>query len=322
MPCGCQLVIFNRVVAGPEQGEQGTPALPIRSLIRLPPPRRPNPRRIAYPPPGTEILHRAGVTQRTASPANQRAKLHRRNGPAGGRLRLHRRQFLGQKSLLRRRYRTRQGDTETDSGQYSTNIGIQHDLAPTVRETSDCGGGVRANSGKAEQRFAIFRHPAIEVIGDHLGCLMQPQGPARIAETAPSSYRIAGSGRRERTGRWPSFQPGPPGLSYALHRRLLEHELTDHDRPRCRLRSSPWQITRVLWVPAQDAVHHCPRPADRDLPIMDAHRHERHATVFDCSARCARSARIALCRRLLRRHSGTKSVSPRSSSARRRAIRV
>ena len=35
-----------------------------------------------------------------------------------------------------------------------------------------------------------------------------------------------------------------------------------------------------------------------------------------------RSARIALCSRLLRHHSGTKSVSPPSSSARRRAIRV
>src|SRR5512133_1210642 len=41
----------------------------------------------------------------------------------------------------------------------------------------------------------------------------------------------------------------------------------------------------------------------------------------DCSARYARSARIASGSRLLRRHSGTKSVSPPSSSARWRAIR-
>jgi hypothetical protein len=39
-------------------------------------------------------------------------------------------------------------------------------------------------------------------------------------------------------------------------------------------------------------------------------------------ARCARSARIALSSRLVRRHSGTKSMSPRSSSPRRRAIRI
>jgi thiol-disulfide isomerase/thioredoxin len=43
--------------------------------------------------------------------------------------------------------------------------------------------------------------------------------------------------------------------------------------------------------------------------------------VHNCLARQARSARIALNRRLLRRRSPTKSVSARSSSARRRAIR-
>src|SRR6476620_8569744 len=36
--------------------------------------------------------------------------------------------------------------------------------------------------------------------------------------------------------------------------------------------------------------------------------------VIDCSARCARSARIALASRLVRRRSGTKSMAPRSSS--------
>src|SRR5215217_3116381 len=51
-------------------------------------------------------------------------------------------------------------------------------------------------------------------------------------------------------------------------------------------------------------------------------QHGGARSVFDCSARYARSARIALCSRLLRRRSGTKSVSPHFSSARRRAIRV
>ena len=41
-----------------------------------------------------------------------------------------------------------------------------------------------------------------------------------------------------------------------------------------------------------------------------------------CLARQARSARLARAARLLRRHSGTKSMSPPSSSARRRAIRI
>jgi hypothetical protein len=59
------------------------------------------------------------------------------------------------------------------------------------------------------------------------------------------------------------------------------------------------------------------RKACRLVPLQ----HGGARFEFDCSARCARSARIALCSRLLRRRSPTKSVSARSSSARRRAIR-
>jgi hypothetical protein len=66
----------------------------------------------------------------------------------------------------------------------------------------------------------------------------------------------------------------------------------------------------------------CPVCNDRPRRVLILAHGWQHKTEFDCSTRCARSARIALGGRLLRRHSGTKGVSPRFSSARRRAIRL
>jgi len=61
-------------------------------------------------------------------------------------------------------------------------------------------------------------------------------------------------------------------------------------------------------------------PSEDGNECSDARSFENGNTrsVSNCSLR---SLRIALESRLLRRRSGTKSVSPRSSSARRRAIR-
>jgi hypothetical protein len=76
LPCRSQVVIFNRVVSGPQQSEQSTTALSIGSLIRLDSSTRVKLSWMARPLPGTKILYGAGMTCRIASPAYQRTKLH------------------------------------------------------------------------------------------------------------------------------------------------------------------------------------------------------------------------------------------------------
>ncbi len=85
-------------------------------------------------------------------------------------------------------------------------------------------------------------------------------------------------------------------------------------------------LARRMWrlsAPHCQCVRQCQRSAKAPtVTVTTLAGHVSTVVVFDCSARNARSARIALGSRLLRRHSGTRNVSPRSSSERRRAIRT
>src|SRR4029453_2565309 len=71
---------------------------------------------------------------------------------------------------------------------------------------------------------------------------------------------------------------------HPFHGGLLQHELTDHDRPRGRVRASPRQVPSMLAVPTQDSPHHGPCSADRQLPVLGGIRHVRH-TIGQCSCR-------------------------------------
>jgi hypothetical protein len=172
--------------------------------------------------------------------------------------------------------------TRSESGQHATHIGVQYDLPPPVREAGDSRRRVGAHSGQPSQRLAVCGHPATEVVGDHLSCLMQAQCSSRVSQPPPGSYCLTRRGGRQRFGRRPALHPGLPRASYPLHWRLLQHELADHDRPRCRAGPAPWQIARVLGVPANDPPHHRLRSAGRQESIRDAMRHKRQATLSDC----------------------------------------
>ena len=135
--------------------------------------------------------------------------------------------------------------------------------------------------------------------------------------------------------RMPSRRLGVPGCH--VHQRLLIAALNERQRVAELVQrlTQPGHVSvaedpqRGRNQPATMPIGHRILPGDvcnQGLRNGQPHRasgrvaHESNS-YLDCSARCARSARIAQCSRLLRRRSGTKSVSPHSSSARRRAIR-
>ena len=80
---------------------------------------------------------------------------------------------------------------------------------------------------------------------------MQPQRAARVAEPAPGPHRLAGGRGRQRLRRRPAIQPGGPRPADPLDRRLLQHELADHHRPRRGARTAPGQIAGVVGVPVR-----------------------------------------------------------------------
>ena len=179
-------------------------------------------------------------------------------------------QFPGQHSFPLRGSRTGVGNSIDQSGQHAADIGVQHDLASTVREAPDGRRRVGADSRQSQQRLAILRHLALELVHDHLRSLVQPQCSSGVAETTPGTHGVARRRCSKRCGCGPPLHPGLPWAAYPLDRSLLQHELADHGRPRCRSGASPRQIPRVPGVPAQDPANSRPGFADRQLFLLDA----------------------------------------------------
>jgi len=80
---------------------------------------------------------------------------------------------------------------------------------------------------------------------------VQPQGAPGVPEPVPGPYSLT-RGRCGQVHRLrPPLQPAPVRRQHPVHRRLLQHELTDHHRPRPRARLPPREHARIRVVPTQ-----------------------------------------------------------------------
>ena len=80
---------------------------------------------------------------------------------------------------------------------------------------------------------------------DRDGSRVQSQRAARVAEPPPLAHRLAGCGVGQRSGRRPAAQPRLVHRQDPGDRRLLQHELADHDRPRGGAGTAPRQVAGV-----------------------------------------------------------------------------
>ena len=102
------------------------------------------------------------------------------------------------------------GRTQHHPADHPPHVGIQHDLPPSVREARHGRRGVAAHARQAEQGRAVGRDLAAEALGDHDRGLVQPQGPAGVAEPAPGPDRFTGRIRRQACPDWASAAATPP----------------------------------------------------------------------------------------------------------------
>ena len=233
---------------------------------------RPDARRGARrtgPGPGTARTRRAGG-------ADQRAQLHRGHRPASGPAGSSGSYAVGQASSAGSQ-RRRRAVPERHPGQHPADVGVQHDCRcpyAKSRWPPRCRSRRRAGCAALGE---VGRHLAAEPLGDGHRRPVQPQRPARVAQPAPGPDRLAGRrGGQGRRGR-PALQPGAPRPADPRHRRLLQHELADHDRPRRGAGPAPGQVAGVLGVPVEDPADHRPRP-QRGERVRPCRRHAGHRT--------------------------------------------
>jgi hypothetical protein len=102
-------------------------------------------------------------------------------------------------------------------------------------------------------------------LGDRLCGGVQPKRAARVTQPAPLPDRVRRSRGRERRRCRPPLQPRRICRKNPGHRRLLQHDLADQDRPRASVRPAPGQVTRMGHVPVQDRRS---SPVHHDSPIV------------------------------------------------------
>ncbi len=236
----------------PQHGEQPPAHLPVGARVRLAAARRPVVLRLARQPPRALRGDRAAVAGLALGRAHQRAQLHGGGGPAGrGRLVLGQ-QRAGQLPLgggggVRRVLHARDR-----AGEDPAHVRVQHGMPLPVGEGGDGGGRVLADAGQGQQLGVVGRHvTAVPFRYGDRGAV-QPQRAARVAEPAPGADGLAGRLRGQVGGARPAGQPLLVDGQHAAHRRLLQHELTDHHPPRAGLGTPPRQFAGVLVEPVDD----------------------------------------------------------------------
>src|SRR5215469_18116834 len=85
---------------------------------------------------------------------------------------------------------------------------------------------------------------------NQFGAGVQAYGAARVTEPAPLPDRVGWACGGECGGLWPPLEPRTMRGKNPADRSLLEHDLTDQDRPGGRARPAPRQVSGVRGVPA------------------------------------------------------------------------
>ena len=268
-PGRVQLEPRARHIARPQHGQQCAPALPIGAFIRLPSPRALH-AGSPCPTPGAAVLDRAAFAGGRTGRADQRAQLHRRDRPAGRPGRRRWQELGGQRVLGHRRGGRRNATPEaTRASTRRTLVSSTTWRCPYAKGRWPLPYTSRRPAAPADppDRWA----PGRRGLGDGLGRSVQPQRPARVAQSAPGANRVArGCGRQVGRG-GPAGDPLPPRLQHARHRGLLEHELADHDLPGTDAWPSPGQVASMDVVPPQ-------HPFDRLTAIVGRHAGHRTRT--------------------------------------------
>ena len=205
-------------------------------------------------PPRAQVADRAHAAPGRPRRADDRAQLHqprrdhRRAGVGGGQERVD----VGEVGRHPRGPGVaRAVDRPRD---HPPDVRVDHRAPPPVPERRDRPRGVGADARQRLKRVHIGRHDAAVRVADRLGRGVQAQRPARVAELAPRPQDLGPARGGQRGGRRPGRHPRRPDGLDARHRRLLEHELADHDAPRRRARAAPREVAGLREEPVVDDV--------------------------------------------------------------------
>ena len=193
---------------------------------------------------------------RGAGRADHGAEFHRGDRPPAGPGGVRRQELLGERGLGSCGRRRRVGGPQRDPGEHPADVGVQHDVAPAVREAGDRGRGVATDTGQRQQVGVPARHLAVIPLDDLDRRPVQPQGPPRIAEPAPGADRLAGGFGGQRRRCRPAGEPPGPWHDDPGDRGLLKHELADQNPPRAGPRASPGEVSAVHGVPVEHRADH------------------------------------------------------------------
>ena len=111
-------------------------------------------------------------------------------------------------------------------------VGVEHDVPLAEGEAGDRRGGVVADAGQREQVVVRRRHLAVVALDDGDRGGVEAQRATGVAQPAPHPHRLAGGLGGQGGRRRPALEPGRVHRQHPRDRRLLEHELADHHRPR------------------------------------------------------------------------------------------
>ena len=181
--------------------------------------------------PRAQVGDRALVAAWTSRHADESPELHHGDVPrvrgraVGG----HR--VRGQPCLGPVEREVREGLALERAGQHTPDVGVDDDLGDAEGEARHRGGRVGTDPGKGQQPLGRVRHLAAVELDHHPCRLVQPEGPARVAEPSPGPHGISRRSGREVGRRRPPLHPLAPDRLDPRERRLLRHHLGEEDAP-------------------------------------------------------------------------------------------
>ena len=118
------------------------------------------------------------------------------------------------------------------AGEDPAHVGVEHDVAPAEGERRDRRRGVVADARQRQQLGVRPRAPRRRARPRSRWPRRAAAAPAAGSRAGPRPAPPRRLGRGQRRRRRPAAQPGLVHRQHPGHRRLLEHELRDHHRPR------------------------------------------------------------------------------------------
>ena len=195
------------------------------------------------------------VSQRgLARGADQRPQLHGADRPGGGGRGIvgeqrRRHVALGARDRGRRELHARDGPHQDPP-----DVGVEDDVPLAEGEAGDGRGGVVAHARQREQVVVRRRDLAAVALDDRDRGGVEAQRPTGVAQPAPHPHRLTGGLLGEGGRGRPPVEPGRVDRQHPGDRRLLEHELADHDGPRRGRHPAPRQLARVVVVPGEHGL--------------------------------------------------------------------